>query len=166
MFFHNTSGKIQDFFCCSRIQCCCVFIQKQKFGWVHSGHQKSQCLSLSSGKKSYRLAHTCLQSDIQKFQFFMKTLFFLVCYMRKPPAFSCCQCQIFFDSHSRSCSTHGILIKSSDASGSCMLWCKRNISAIQFDRTGICKKISTDGIKKCGFACTIGTNNRSKITFF
>ena len=163
MLLHDPFRKIQHLLCCARVKGCCMLIQKQKLGRIHGCHEKCQRLSLSAGKKSYRLSHTLLKSDIQKLQLFMESFFLLSGHMGKPSAFPCCKCQILFYSHSRCSSPHRILIQATDGLCTYMLGHKSNILSIQHDHTGICKKISTDCIKQSGFTSSIGTDDRCKI---
>ena len=164
MFLYNSFRKIQHLLCCARVKGCCMLIQKQKLGRIHGCHEKCQRLSLSAGKKSYRLSHTLLKSDIQKLQF--RRAGYIRCVhadVRKPSAFPCCKCQILFYSHSRCSSPHRILIQATDGLCTYMLGHKSNVLSIQHDHTGICKKISTDRIKQSGFTSSIGTDDRCKI---
>ena len=165
MFLYNSFRKIQHLLCCARVKGCCMLIQKQKLGRIHGCHKKCQCLSLSTGKKSYRLSHSLLKSDIQKLQFFMESFFLLSGHMGKPSAFPCCKCQILFYGHSRCSSPHRILIQAADGFCAYMLGHKSNILSIQHNHAGICKKISADCIKQSGFTSTVRTDDCCKITF-
>ena len=112
------------------------------------------------------MVHAVFKANIQKCKLFTKTLFITFGNTGKPASLPCSKRKVLQNRHSRSSSPHRILIQSSNIFCSGMLWQKCNILSIQNNRSGICEKISTDGIKHSRFTSSVGADNRCKIAFF
>ena len=112
------------------------------------------------------MVHAIFKTNIQKCKLFTKTLFITFGNTGKPASLTCSKRKVLQNRHSRSSSPHRILIQSPDIFCSGMLWQKCNILSIQNNRSGICEKISTDGIKHSRFTSSVGTDNCCKIAFF
>ena len=139
-------GRFQNLRCRLRIKRRRMLVQKQNLRLLHGRHQKSQSLSLSSGKKSDLGAHAILQAQIQLLQKLPVLALFLfpdAPAKRSSLTTACSQCHILINLHISGSSCHRILEHSSEVSrslefGQCghIFTANQNLSGVHRPDTG------------------------------
>ena len=144
-----------------------MLVQKQNLRLLHGRHQKSQCLSLSSGKKSDLGAHAILQSQIQLLQKLPVLALFL---FPDPPAkrsslsAPCSQCHIFINLHISGSSCHRILEHSSEVSRSPEFWQCRYVLTANQNLSGVHRPDTGDRIHNGRLAGSVSSDDRTEIS--
>ena len=142
---------LQNFCCSLRIKCSSMLIQKQQLWLLQRCHQKSQRLSLSTREQTYFGSQSVFQSKTKSCQ--QPLVYFPLASFDTGAKRSClttsqCQCQVFFNSHSRCSSVHRILEHTAKISSTLVLRKFGYIFSINDDLSLIHRPYTCNSIQK------------------
>ena len=129
-------------------------------------HDERQRLALAAREQADRLAQPVLKTHVELSEPVAEEVAVSLGDVRKPPAASRGEGEVFFYRHARGSAAHRILKEPAYPLCTLMLRLESDVLPVEDDAAAVCEEAAADGVKERGLACAVCADDRDKVAAF